>query len=125
MAGVSRGKGWAVSTAWRLNDTVFPFARFGSSNGGGGVAAEDAFSAGVEIARPRGETWTMGVGWAKPSEDTFGPGLDDETVVEMSYKFSIAKNFTLMPDAQVIFNPAQNPGKSSIWVVGLRFILTL
>ena len=125
LAGVSDGSGWAVSAAWKLNDTYFPFVRFGSSDGGGGVAAEDAFSAGVEIARPRGETWTIGAGWAKPSEDTFGPGLDDETVIETSYKFQIAKNLSLLADGQVIFNPANNPNKSSIWVVGVRAILTL
>ena len=125
VAGVSSGSGWAISAAWKLNDTYFPFARLGSSDGGGGGAAEDAFSAGVEISRPRGEVWTLGAGWAKPSEDTFGPGLDDETVIEMSYKFPISKQLSLTPDAQIIFNPATNPGESSIWVIGLRAILTL
>jgi len=123
--GVTKGSGWAVSAAWKLNDTYFPFVRFGQSDGGGGVAAEDAISAGVEISRPRGEIWTIGAGWAKPSEETFGLGLDDETTLEMSYKFPISKNLSLLPDAQVIFNPANNPGKSSIWVIGLRAILTL
>ena len=125
LAGVSSGSGWGVSTAWKLNDTYFPFVRFGHSDGGGGVAAEDAVSAGVEISRPKGETWTIGAGWAKPSEETFGPGLDDETVLETSYKFQITKNFTLTPDLQVVFNPANNPDKSSIWVIGVRVILTL
>jgi porin len=124
-AGVSSGSGWAISAAWKLNDTFFPFVRFGHSDGGGGVAAEDAISAGVEISRPRGEVWTMGAGWAKPSEDTYGPGLDNETALEMSYKFPISKNFSLLPDAQIIFNPATNPGESSIWVIGVRAILTL
>jgi porin len=124
-AGVSSGSGWALSAAWKLDDTYFPFIRFGRSDGGGGVAAETAVSAGVEISRPRGEAWTLGAGWARPSEKTFGPGLDDETVIETSYKFSISKHLTLLPDAQVIFNPANNPEKSSIWVVGIRAILTL
>jgi len=124
-ASVSSGSGWAVSAAWKLDDTYFPFVRFGHSDGGGGVAAEAAVSAGVEISRPRGEAWTLGAGWARPSEETFGPGLDDEAVIETSYKFSISENFALLPDAQVIFNPASNPGKSSIWVVGIRTIITL
>ncbi len=124
-AGVSKGTGWAVSAAWKLNDTYFPFVRFGDSDGGGGVAAEQALSAGVEIARPRGETWTIGAGWAKPSEETFGPGLDDETVLETSYKFQVSRELSLLADGQVIFNPANNPGKSSIFVVGIRAILTL
>ena len=124
-AGVSSGSGYAVSAAWKLNDTLFPFVRFGHSDGGGGVAAEDALSAGVEISRPRGQVWTIGAGWAQPSEETFGPGVDAETVVEMSYKFQLSKHLTLLPDAQVIFNPANNPDESSIWVVGVRAILSL
>jgi len=125
LAGVSRGSGWAVSAAWKLNDTYFPFVRFGHSDGGGGVAAESAISGGVEINRPRGEVWTIGAGWAKPSEETFGPGLDNETVLETSYKFQISKNLSLLPDVQLVLNPANNSGKSSIWVVGIRAILTL
>ena len=125
VAGVSKGSGWAVSAAWKLNDKYLPFVRFGSSDGGAGVAAEQAISAGVEISRPRGEAWTIGAGWAKPSEETFGPGLDDETVIETSYKFQISKELSLLGDAQVIFNPANNPGESSIWVFGVRAIFTL
>jgi porin len=125
LAGVSSGSGWAVSAAWKLNDTYFPFVRFGHSDGGGGVAAETAVSGGVEISRPRGEVWTIGAGWAKPSEETFGPGLDNETALEMSYKFPISKNFSILPDAQIIFSPANNPGRTSIWVIGVRAILTL
>lgn len=43
----------------------------------------------------------------------------------MSYKFQLSQHLTLLPDAQIIFNPANNPGESSIWVFGLRAILTL
>ncbi len=125
LAGVSSGSGWAVSAAWKLNDTYFPFVRIGHSDGGGGVAAETAVSGGVEISRPRGEVWTIGAGWAKPSEETFGPGLDNETALEMSYKFPISKNLSILPDAQIIFSPANNPGRTSVWVIGVRAILTL
>jgi len=125
LAGVSDGSGWGVSVAWKLNDTYFPFVRFGGSDGGGGVAAEQSFSTGVEIAMPRGEAWTIGAGWAKPSEETFGSDLDDETVLETSYKFQISKSLSLVGDAQVIFNPANNPNESSVWLFGVRAILAL
>jgi porin len=124
-AGVSAGSGWGVSAAWRLTDSVFPFVRFGQSDGGAGVAAEDAVSAGVEISRGRGDVWSIGAGWARPSEDTFGPGLDEETVIETSYKLQISRQFTVMPGVQVIFNPATNPDKDAVWVFGLRAILSL
>jgi hypothetical protein len=98
---------------------------FGGPDGGAGVAAETAFSTGVEITRRFDEIWTIGAGWARPSETTHGPGLRDEWVIETSYKFQLSRNFSLTPDVQVLFNPANNPGKSSIWVAGVRAILTL
>jgi hypothetical protein len=78
------------SAAYELNESYFPFVRFGHSNGGAGVAAEDAFSAGMEIRRRFDEIWIIGVGWAKPSESTHGPGLGDEWVFETSYKFQLS-----------------------------------
>jgi porin len=124
LAGVSKGSGWGVSAAYELNDKYFPFLRFGHS-GGGGVAAESAVSIGVEIAQRFDETWTIGAGWARPSKETFGPGLDNETVIETSYKFQLSRNFSITPDLQVVFNPANDPSESSVWVLGLRAIFSL
>lgn len=124
-AGVSSGSGWAVSSAWKLNEAVFPFVRFGHSDGGGGVAAEDAISAGVAITVRPDQKWTVGAGWARPSEDTFGPGLENETVLETSYTFQLSQNSSLTPDLQVIFNPANDLRRSSVMYFGLRFILRM
>ena len=125
LAGTSKGSGWAISTGYKLNDRLFPFVRFGHSDGGAGVAAEDAFSAGIEITQSFDQIWTIGAGWANPSEQTFGPGLDNETVLETSYKFQLSQNFSLTPDLQVVFNPANDPSESSVWVFGLRVIFTM
>jgi len=40
-------------------------------------------------------------------------------------KFQLLKNFSLLPDVQLILDSANNPDKDSVWVVGLRGILTL
>ena len=125
MAGVPSGSGWAVSAAYQLDERMFPFLRFGHSDGGAGVAAEDAVSIGLEITRKMDEILSVGVGWARPSEQTHGPGLRDEWVLETSYKLQMSKNFSLTPDIQVLFNPAENPDKQNIWVFGLRAILVL
>jgi porin len=125
LAGTPSGNGWAISAAYQLSERYFPFIRFGHSNGGGGVAAESAISAGVEITQSFDQVWTIGAGWAKPSSRTFGPGLDNETVLETSYKFQLSKNFSLTPDLQVVFNPANDPSESSVWVFGFRAILTM
>ena len=89
------------------------------------MAAEDAISAGLEITRRNNEIWSIGAGWAKPSEMTHGPGLDNEFVIETSYKFELANNLSLTPDIQLLLNPANNPTESSVWVLGLRMIVVL
>jgi porin len=125
LAGVSKGRGWAVSAAYKLNDKYFPFVRFGHSDGGAGVAAESSVSAGVEIMQAFDQVWTIGAGWARPSSETYGSGLSNETVLETSYKFQLSQNFSLMPDVQVVFNPAYDTSESSVWVFSLRAILSL
>jgi porin len=125
LAGISKGSGWGVSVAYKLSDKYFPFLRFGHSDGGGGVAAESSISAGVEVTRRFDQIWTMGAGWAKPSRETFGPSLDNETVLETSYKFQLSQNFSITPDLQVVFKPANDPSQGSVWIVGLRAIFTM
>jgi porin len=124
-AGTPKGDGWAVSVASQLGDNVLSFARFGHSNGGGGVAAEDAFSAGVQFSQSYDEIWSIGIGWANPSATTFEPGLDDEFLIETSYEFQLSRNFSLTPNLQFVVNPAGNPEENSIWIFGIRAILTL
>jgi porin len=125
LAGVSKGSGWAVSAAYKLSDKLFPFVRIGHSDGGAGVAAESAISTGVEVTLRHDQIWSVGAGWAKPSRETFGPGLDNETVLETSYKFQLSQNFSITPDVQVVFNPANDPSECSVWVIGLRAIFSL
>lgn len=124
-AGVPAGKGWAVSAAYQLTEQWQPFLRFGHSDGGAGVAAEDAASIGVEMKPRMDQAWSIGLGWARPSRKTHGRGLDDEYVVETSYKFQLSPNFSLTPDLQYIRDPAKNPDENHAWVFGLRAILTL
>lgn len=124
-AGVPGGSGWAVSASWQLTDRLIPFTRFGHSDGGAGVAAESAVSIGFEYSLRKDQAWSLGAGWADPSEDTFGPGLDDEYVIETSYKFQIWPFLSLTPDLQLLINPAKNPNESIVWVFGLRAIVNL
>ena len=125
LAGVSQGSGWAVSAIRQLNDKYLPFIRFGHSDGGGGVVAESAISAGVEIAQRFDHVWTVGAGWARPSKKTFGYGLSNETVLETSYTFQLSREFSITPDVQIVFNPANDPDRSSVWVFGLRALFSM
>ena len=62
-------------------------------------------------------------GWAEPANRP--SATDDEYVIETSCKFQAAKNFSLMPDLQLMRNPANNPTQSSVWVFSMRVIMTL
>lgn len=76
MAGTSQGSGWVVSAAYQNSDRYFPFVRFGHSDGGAGAPAESALSADVQVSQAMDQIWSIGAAWAKPSEETYGPGRD-------------------------------------------------
>jgi porin len=114
-----------VTASYQTGEKLLSFFRVGRSNGGAGVPAEKAASAGVEYSPGAGRALTVGLGWARPSEDTYGPGLRDEYVAEFSYRFQLTKNFFLLPDIQIVFNPALNPAEDRVWVLGLRANLAL
>ena len=119
-AGVSQGQGWVVSSSWKF-DEFFPFVRFGHSDGGAGVLAEDSVSAGFEYTFRPGQAWNLGLGWANP----VAAGIKDEHVVETSYQIQMLKRFTLLLNVQLLLDPANSPGQDQVWVTGLRGILTL
>ena len=123
-AGVPSGSGWALSASWKVSDKAFPFLRVGHSDGGAGVAAEDAASIGIEYTTRPDQALSVGFGWASPVSPANGPTLKDEYVLEASYKFQLLRGFSLLPDLQYIKNPAKNPTSNSAWVAGLRAILT-
>jgi porin len=124
-AGVSSGKGWVVTASYQVGEKFLSFFRVGSSDGGAGVPAEKAASTGVEFTPKDGQALTLGLGWAKPSEDTYGPGLHDEYVTELSYRFQLTKSMSLLSDLQLVLNPALNPAKDRVWVLGFRASLAL
>ncbi len=125
LAGTTKGEGWALSAAYDLGDGIFPFIRMGYSDGEAGVVADRSISAGARIKTGFDRFLTLGAGWARPSEASFGPDAAYETVLETSYQFQLSKNFSLLADLQGIFNPANNPDERELWVGGVRAILTL
>jgi len=118
-AGATEGDGWLVTANTTLAERYLVFARAGWSDGGAGVAAERSVSIGVGISKKYDEV-SLGLGWARPSEETFGPGLDDEWALEASYRMQLSPNGTIMPDLQLVIDLARNPETSTAWVFGLR-----
>ncbi|MEM9304997.1 MAG: carbohydrate porin [Pseudomonadota bacterium] len=119
-AGVSSGDGWLLTAHHKFDNGVLPFIRIGHSDGGAGVPAEEAVTLGLGYDRPRHDLFSVALGWAEPSEETFGPDLDDEFVLETSWKFQMSPNASILPNIQYIRNPASNPGEDSTWVASLR-----
>lgn len=118
-AGASEGHGWLLSANTKLADRYLVFLRAGWSNGGAGVPAERSVSIGVGISKKYDEL-SLGLGWARPSEETFGPNLSDEYAFEASYRIQMSPNATVMPDLQLVIDPSLNPDTSTAWVFGLR-----
>ena len=62
----------------------------------------------------------LGFNWSQPNEDTFGPGLKNQTAVEMFSRLQVMENFQLIPNVQYISNPAFNTEADHSWVLTLR-----
>ena len=117
--GKTAGSGWLLTASSKLGERYLPFLRSGSSDGGGGAIAEDTLAIGVGISFKYDEL-SVAAGWSRPSAETFGPGLPDEYAFELSYRLQMSPNATLMPDVQLILDPARNPAESSVTVWSLR-----
>jgi porin len=118
-AGASEGDGWLVTANTTLAERYLVFLRAGWSNGGAGVPADRSVSVGVGISKKYDEL-SLGLGWARPSEETVGSGLNDEWALEASYRIQMSPNSTVMPDVQLVIDPARSPETSTAWVFGLR-----
>jgi hypothetical protein len=44
----------------------------------------------------------LGLNWGRPSEEGFGPGLDDKYTAEIFYRFQWLKIITITADVQII-----------------------
>jgi porin len=118
--GTPSGSGWLLSWSQKMAGRFVPFVRAGWSDGGGGALARRSLSAGISYRMAFQDWLTIGLGLNKPSDKTYQPGLSDEKVLEASYLWQITANTSLLPDLQLVLDPAQNPEESRIWTAGLR-----
>ena len=118
---VPDGWGAAFSFNRKFDDRWLPFFRAGYSDGGGGVILERSVSLGVGYSMTtRSDEMGVGLSWGRPSEETFGTGLDDQYTAEMYYRFQLFQHASVTPNFQYLADPALNPDEDSIWVAGLR-----
>lgn len=122
--GTPSGSGWLFSWSWMFEDRWVPFVRAGWSDGGGGALAERSVSAGFSWRMAFQDWFTVGAGLNKPSDKTHDQDLGTEKVIEASYLWQITANTSLLPDLQLVLDPALNPEVDSAWFAGLRLRLT-
>ncbi len=97
-----------------------PFLRGGYAEEGG-TLLQKSLSAGLGYHwGANNSLFAMGINWGQPNEDTFGPGLKDQTSIEMFSRLQIVQNFQLTPALHYIRNPALNTEANHSWVVALR-----
>ena len=85
------------------------------------MAARSGANLGFELKTLEDQTWSLGAAWAEPTDAE----LNSEYVLETSYAFQLTPYFSLTPDVQLLLNPARQPEESSVWVFGLRCIISL
>jgi porin len=114
-AGVRRGKGVALSASTTLGERWTPFFRAGYSDGGGAFV-ERMVGAGLGYRlNDRNDYIGFGAGWAR------APGSrENQYTFEAYWRWQPVRHLQIVPDIQLILNPANNSAIDSLWVAGLR-----
>ena len=81
--------------------------------------------AGVGLAfntkhRAARDVLAFAVGWGRPSDDA----LQEQYTSELFYRFQLVERLAITPSVQFIVNPAANPDRTNVWVLGLRARVT-
>lgn len=121
--GITTGdsSGVAFSANWLLDNNLMPIMRLGFSDGEAPIYNE-TFTLGLTYKlNNRTDDMGVAVNWGNPAAS----GLNDQYTTEIFYKLQLAQNLAITPSVQWLKDPALNPTKDSIIIVGFRFRLTL
>lgn len=119
-AGTPEGHGVAFSHSRVLGDSWLPFVRGGWADGGDS-AYEAAVSVGFGYSHPSNkDLLAAGLNWSRPNKDIYGPNLKDQVTFEIFQRWQLTESIEVTPSVQVIHNPALNPDKDTIALLGLR-----
>lgn len=119
-AGVPDGWGMTFSFSATLDDNLEPFVRAGYADDGGALWERMvSIGFGYNLARQSDQVG-VGLSWGRPSEESFGPDLDDQVTAEVFYRFHVWRILSLTPDVQILIDPAQNPDENVIALFGIR-----
>lgn len=114
--------GWGMAFSWNrlFEDTWEPFVRAGYADGGGALW-ESSVSIGLGYHTPKkNDLVAVGLSWGRPSDEIFGPGLNDQYTAELFYRLQMSKIISITPDVQLLVDPAINPDEDVIAIFSLR-----
>jgi porin len=123
--GIQDGWGAFLSFSHTFADKWLLFARGGFAEDGGSLLERSVSIGGGYAPNGIGEVGSghqlgFGANWGQPNDALFGTDLDDQYALEAYFRLQITKEIAIMPDVQLLINPALNPEGDTIWVFGLR-----
>jgi len=112
--------GVAVSGNWLFNERWMPFLRWGIADGDAPLARQQ-LTMGMMFNVPD-STEQLGVSawW----QDLSHRDLDDQSGLELFYRWQVIPNLAITPSVQLLNDPALNSDENSIIVYGLRARVT-
>jgi porin len=119
----SAGGGFALSFDQKLGAGIVPFLRFGYGPAGLFDASVEV-SWGVATVSPFGRSTDragLGTSWGKPVE----PAGRDQFATEVFYRLEVIEGIAVSADVELIVDPALQPDRDFVAVLGLRTRLSL
>ncbi|TNF88355.1 MAG: hypothetical protein EP300_08080 [Gammaproteobacteria bacterium] len=123
--GIDDADGVTIGINWTWDLTYMLFAKIGSSDADASndpqIAEESITLGGLYYFANRSDLF----GIAYNESELAAAGLDDQTTLEVFYRFQFARNLAITPSLQILGDPALNPDEDEITVLSLRMRLTL
>ncbi len=119
-AGIEDGWGMTFSLSRSIGDWM-PFVRAGFSDGGG-VLVDRTVSVGVgnRLTKRTDDYAGVAFNWGRPPAGPDGESARDQYTVEAYYRAQFMPELAVVPSVQFFVNPALDPTKDSLWLMGLK-----
>jgi porin len=119
-SGIPSAQGVTFLASHLFDEKWMPFVLGGFSDGNASkLQAELTAGLGINYDTKHGKPARilgLGASWGNPSDDT----LQDQYTLEAFSKIHLSERFTITPSVQLIVNPANNPDKENVVVIGIR-----
>ena len=115
-AGIDSAHGLAFAANWTFGERLTPFFRLGWSEGTAPIYNRSVTAGLLYALARRSDQVGLAVNWGDPPDES----LKEQITVEGFYRWQFAQNLALTADLQVLIDPALNPEKDQLWVLGVR-----